>query len=119
MTPPLPQATLERHLEQFDLSTVQVGLFFMVNYIRNSSFFGYQLLLQLFGAAYALLNPFWGWMADRLNPKVVIMVGASLLATGFLLVGPAPFLPLAPTSGLTALALIIAGTGLGAQVSLN
>merc|ERR1719186_2372819 len=67
------QATLERHLVQFDLSPMDIGMVFM-----------------LYGGAYAFLNPFWGWMADRVSSKLVIMIGAFLLSLGFLFVGPVP-----------------------------
>ena len=93
------QATLERHLAQFHLTPIQVGLYFM-----------------LYGGAYALLNPFWGWLSDRVNPKFVIAIGAFLLAAGFALVGPLPILPLSASPALVILAIILSGTGLGAQL---
>ena len=59
------QATFERHLAQFDLSPVHIGFFFM-----------------LYGGSYALLNPFWGWLADKTAPKYVLLIGSFLLALG-------------------------------------
>ena len=47
--------------------TVQVGLVFM-----------------LYGGSYALLNPVWGWLADRVSATGVIATGALLLALGVL-----------------------------------
>ena len=93
------QATLERHLAQFNLSPLHVGFFFM-----------------LYGGAYALLNPFWGWMADRYSSKIVIMIGSFLLGLGFLLVGPVPGMGLKSSYELCVFSVIIAGVGLGAQL---
>jgi hypothetical protein len=71
------QATLEPHLRQFDLSPVVLGLMFVIN-----------------GGTYALTAPCWGWMCDnKLTPKVVTAIGCLLIIFGFLLVGPAPFIP--------------------------
>lgn len=71
------QATLEPHLRQFDLSPVVLGLMFVIN-----------------GGTYALTAPCWGWLCDRkLVPKVVTVTGCLLIIFGFLLVGPAPFIP--------------------------
>jgi MFS family permease len=63
------QATLERHLSLFHLDPLHVGMVFM-----------------LYGCAYALLNPFWGWLADRVAPRLVILTGSLLLSTGLSLV---------------------------------
>ena len=93
------QATLEPHLSQFHLSPMHVGFFFM-----------------LYGGAYALVNPFWGWMADRFSPKVVILIGSFLLSLGFFLVGPVPVFGLKSSYELCILSVIIAGVGLGAQL---
>jgi MFS family permease len=65
------QATLERHLSLFHLDPLHVGMVFM-----------------LYGCAYALLNPFWGWLADRVAPRLVILTGSLLLSTGLSLVSP-------------------------------
>jgi MFS family permease len=93
------QTTLERHLAQFHLDPLGVGVVFM-----------------LYGSAYALLNPFWGWLADRVAPRLILLLGSLLLALGFSLVGPLPFLGLEPAYGLTVAAVIIGGVGLGAQL---
>jgi len=93
------QATLERHLEQFHLSPMHVGMFFM-----------------LYGGSYALLNPFWGWMADKVSSKLVIAIGAFLLGFGFLLIGPVPGLGLHTSYPLCIISVVIAGMGLGAQL---
>jgi hypothetical protein len=71
------QATLEPHLRQFNLSPVILGLMFVIN-----------------GGTYALTAPCWGWLCDRkLMPKIVTATGCLLIIVGFLLVGPAPFVP--------------------------
>lgn len=86
------QATLERHLAIFSLSPMQVGMMFM-----------------LYGASYAVLNPLWGWMSDRISSTLVILLGSILLGLGCLLVGPVPGLGLTPSYSLTVVAIIIAG----------
>merc|ERR1719431_114704 len=93
------QATLERHLVQFDLSPMHVGFFFM-----------------MYGGAYALPNPVWGWMADRFSPKMVILIGSFFLVLGHLFVGPVPGLGLSSSYELCVLSVILAGVGLGAQL---
>jgi len=93
------QTTLERHLSQFDLTPMQVGLFFMI-----------------YGIAYAVPNPLWGWVADKYSPKLVIIVGSFLLVLGHLLIGPLPGLGLRPSYRLCIVAVIVAGVGLGAQL---
>ena len=86
------QATLERHLAVFHLNPMQVGMMFM-----------------LYGASYAILNPWWGWLSDRVSSTFVIFTGAVLLGLGMLLVGPVPGLGLSPNYYLTVAAIIIAG----------
>jgi MFS family permease len=44
------------------------------------------MVFMLYGCAYALLNPFWGWLADRVAPRLVILTGSLLLSTGLSLV---------------------------------
>ena len=53
-------------------------------------------MFMLYGGSYALLNPVWGWLADRVSATGVIATGALLLALGFTLVGPVPGLGLQP-----------------------
>jgi len=91
------QTTLERHLAQFDLSPLHVGMFFM-----------------LYGGSYALLNPFWGWVADKYSSKLVIMTGAILLGLGYLLVGPVPGLGIKPSYSLCVVSVVLMGLGIGA-----
>lgn len=72
------QATLEPHLRQFGLSPIVLGLMFVIN-----------------GGTYALSAPVWGWLCDKyIPPKTVTIIGTLLVAVGFCLVGPAPFIPI-------------------------
>ncbi|KAJ8910903.1 hypothetical protein NQ315_003956 [Exocentrus adspersus] len=71
------QATLEPHLRQFYLTPVVLGLMFVIN-----------------GGVYAVTAPGFGWICDRFcNPKIITVVGTILVALGFTLIGPAPFIP--------------------------
>ncbi|CAG7831922.1 unnamed protein product [Allacma fusca] len=91
-------ATLEPHIRQFNLTPVTTGAVFMI-----------------FGGMYAISLPILGWMCDRvLKPRALALVGALLIATGFLFIGPAPFLPIPTTLWLTCVGLVIYGVGLGA-----
>lgn len=72
------QATLEPHLRQFDMKPVLLGIMFVIN-----------------GGVYAATAPGFGWLCDRIaQPKMLTIFGAVFVGAGFLLVGPAPFLPL-------------------------
>jgi len=93
------QVTLERHLSQFDLSPMHVGMFFM-----------------LYGGSYALLNPVWGWVADKISSKLVIMIGSFLLGLGYLLVGPVPGLGIQSSYNLCIVSVVLVGLGVGAQL---
>ncbi|GBP22929.1 MFS-type transporter SLC18B1 [Eumeta japonica] len=69
--------TLEPHLRQFNLSTQQIGLIFL-----------------LFSSLYGIFSPIWGWVADRIHNHWCMMVWGLFLSTvGLLLLGPCPFLP--------------------------
>ena len=74
------------------------------------------MFFMFYGGAYALLNPFWGWMADKVSSTLVIMIGAFLLGLGFLLLGPVPGLGIQPSYSLCLVSVVIAGVGLGAQL---
>ena len=50
------------------------------------------MMFMLYGASYAILNPLWGWLSDKLSSTFVILLGSLLLALGCLLIGPVPFL---------------------------
>ncbi|XP_065163951.1 MFS-type transporter SLC18B1-like [Atheta coriaria] len=94
------QATLEPHLRQFGLSPIVLGLMFVIN-----------------GGTYALSAPVWGWLCDKyIPPKTVTIIGTLLVAVGFCLVGPAPFIPINTSMGVTICGLVLHGLGMGAQL---
>jgi len=71
-------ATLEPHLRPFNLTPVMMGVMFVIE-----------------GGVYAFTAPFWGFVCDRKSqPKWVMLAGAFFIAAGFILIGPAPFIPL-------------------------
>ena len=71
---------------------------------------------MLYGFSYAVLNPVWGWLADKVSSTLVILLGSVLLGLGCTLIGPVPGLGLQPNYYLTLAAIIVAGFGLGAQL---
>jgi len=94
------QATLEPHLRPLELSPFQTGLVFVLN-----------------GGTYAISAPIWGKLCDKgMSPKLIILLGSLVVIVSFLLIGPAPFLPLDETLGLCIAALVIHGIGFGAQL---
>ncbi|XP_064112403.1 MFS-type transporter SLC18B1-like [Macrobrachium nipponense] len=95
------QATLEPHLRSFELSPLQLGFMFILN-----------------GATYGIFAPLWGWLCDKhINPTIVVIFGAFVIVTSFLMVGPAPFLPIGPiTIPVCIVALILHGIGFGAEL---
>ena len=49
------------------------------------------------GAVYALCAPLWGWLCDHhIRPKLVTSISSVLVIVGFSLMGPLPFLDIAP-----------------------
>ncbi|KAF4531128.1 hypothetical protein B566_EDAN019101 [Ephemera danica] len=71
-------ATLEPHLRQFNLTPVLVGLVFIVS-----------------GGMYAVMAPLSGYLCDHgVRPKVISALGNLLIASSYILMGPAPFIPL-------------------------
>lgn len=94
------QATLEPHLRRFDLSPVVLGLMFVVN-----------------GGLYAVTAPAFGWICDKnVMPKWIIVIGTVLVATGFCLIGPAPFIPMDTVIWVTIVGLVFHGLGMAAQL---
>lgn len=70
-------ATLEPHLRPFNLTPVVVGAIFVIN-----------------GGIYALSAPIYGWVVDTFkSPKYTTIGGTCMIIIGFLLVGPASFIP--------------------------
>ncbi|XP_023017109.1 MFS-type transporter SLC18B1 [Leptinotarsa decemlineata] len=94
------QATLEAHLRSFYLQPVILGLMFIIN-----------------GGVYAIVAPGFGWLCDKcISPKVVTIIGTVLVAAGFCLIGPAPFIPVETQLWLTMLGLVLHGLGMAAQL---
>jgi len=69
------------------------------------------------GLAYALSAPLWGQIGDKFKcPKVLIFVGSILVSISFLLLGPAPFIPLETTIPICVVALVLFGVGSSAEL---
>ncbi|CAL4068429.1 unnamed protein product [Meganyctiphanes norvegica] len=91
------QTSLAVHLRQFNLSPLEIGGMFMIE-----------------GACYSLSCPLWGLIADKVIPPIITMqLGIVLMLISFLLVGPAPFLPIAPSIPLVICGLCLFGVGFG------
>lgn len=91
-------ATLEPHLRQFDLGPILLGVVFVIN-----------------GGIYALTAPIWGWMVDKfLSPKVCSTMGCFLVVAGFLIVGPASFIPVETSLETVIVGLVLHGLGIAA-----
>ncbi|CAL4144633.1 unnamed protein product [Meganyctiphanes norvegica] len=91
------QTALEVHLRQFNFSPLQIGAMFMIE-----------------GVCYSLTCPLWGLIADKVMPPILAMqLGAVFMFTSFLLVGPAPFLPIASSIPLVICGLCSFGVGFG------
>nr|CAH7734219.1 unnamed protein product [Callosobruchus chinensis] len=94
------QATLEPHLRHFMLPPIILGLMFVIN-----------------GGTYALTAPIFGWFCDKFcSPKLVTVLGTVLVAGGFSLLGPAPFVPMQTVLWVTILGLVLHGLGMAAQL---
>merc|ERR1719391_1122571 len=102
------QTTLEPHLSDIKpggvpLTSFQVGALFMV-----------------VGGTYGLSLPLWGMLCDskltRNSPKFVELIGAVLIAAGFLILGPFKYLPFKKTLGSVIAGMTVHGFGLGASV---
>ena len=94
------QVALEPHLRPHNLSPFYIGLMFIVN-----------------GLAYAVTAPMLGRACDKLpNAKLVTIFGATLQVLAFLLIGPAPFIPISSSLTLDIVALAFNGIGFGAEL---
>ena len=94
------QATLEPHIRNLQLTPLEIGLLFIVN-----------------GTAYAVSAPVWGRMCDRLlAPHYVTCIGSMLIVVAFMLIGPAPFLPIRTSLVIVIISLILHGLGMGAAL---
>ncbi|KAG6448008.1 MFS-type transporter SLC18B1 [Manduca sexta] len=95
------QATLEPHLRKFNFSPMVLGLMFVIN-----------------GGVYAASAPAWGWLCDRpgMRPKYVTAIGCLCVASGFMLIGPAPFFDFPTILWVVVLGLMLHGLGMGSQL---
>ncbi|XP_076365840.1 MFS-type transporter SLC18B1-like isoform X3 [Tachypleus tridentatus] len=77
------EATLEPHVRQLGLTPSVVGLLFIAS-----------------GGIYAVGTPVWGYVYDKIPDSYITMYTSSIVcAASFLLLGPAPFLPLETLRG--------------------
>jgi len=99
------QTTLEPHLHDIQppLSSFQVGALFMV-----------------VGGTYGLSLPLWGYLCDskltKNSPKFVEVLGAILISSGFLVLGPFKYFPFKKSLVTIIIGMTIHGFGLGASV---
>ncbi|XP_023221317.1 MFS-type transporter SLC18B1-like isoform X1 [Centruroides sculpturatus] len=94
------QSTLEPHLRDFQLSGVAVGSIFVIS-----------------GGIYSITAPGWGWLCDRgFNNKLLAIVGCALMGTCYVLIGPAPFIPLDTSIALVCVSLMFFGLGTGGKL---
>eukprot|EP00095_Tigriopus_kingsejongensis_P007961 maker-scaffold135_size322082-snap-gene-0.13 protein:Tk07961 transcript:maker-scaffold135_size322082-snap-gene-0.13-mRNA-1 annotation:"mfs-type transporter c6orf192" len=94
--------SLQPYVEsQFQLSTIAVGTLFMTD-----------------GATYAIFTPIWGVLLDRgVPPFYALFFGNLFTLIGFLMMGPAPFLPFLPTNEyFLGFALALHGFGVAANL---
>ena len=94
------QAFLEPHLRFLHLSPLMLGLMFIVS-----------------GAAYGILAPIWGRLCDKgISTLLLTVIGSLIIIVAFLLIGPAPFIPLNTSLGLVLGSLCLNGIGLGGEL---
>ncbi|CAL4152634.1 unnamed protein product [Meganyctiphanes norvegica] len=96
---------LEVHLRQFHLSPLEIGAMFIIE-----------------GGFYSLSAPLWGMITKKiLHPILALQIGSIIIFASYFIMGPAPFLPLAPSLTLIITALAMYGIGFGAVfvVSFN
>ena len=79
---------------EFQLNSIGVGTLFLID-----------------GFVYAVGTPLWGWLLDKnFKPIYALMIGNACCLLGYILLGPAPFLPFIPTNlYIMALALALQG----------
>merc|ERR1712066_815970 len=75
---------------------------------------------MMVGGTYGLSLPLWGYLCDsqmtRNSPKFVEVIGAILIATGFLVLGPFKYFPFHKSLVTIIIGMTIHGFGLGASV---
>lgn len=90
-------AFLEPHLRSFDISISTIGVIFMAH-----------------GGTYTLTAMIWGKVADRYKHfRILNIIAILFFIMGYLLLGPAPFIPFKESVPLVIIALIVIGVGLG------
>lgn len=90
-------ATLEPHLRQ-----VSCGFYLKLGYLLTlyNKQFGLTPVLTGFmfvmeGGVFALTTPIWGYLCDRIIiPRMITLMGGTLIIFGFLFIGPIPFIHL-------------------------
>ncbi|CAL4156364.1 unnamed protein product, partial [Meganyctiphanes norvegica] len=89
---------LEVHLRQFHLSPLEVGAIFILE-----------------GGFYSLSAPIWGMLTEKiLHPILALQIGSIILFASYIIMGPAPFMPISPSLILVIVSLAMYGTGYGA-----
>ncbi|XP_076365842.1 MFS-type transporter SLC18B1-like isoform X2 [Tachypleus tridentatus] len=78
------------------------------------------LLFIASGGIYAVGTPVWGYVYDKIFDSYLTMSTSSIVcAASFILLGPAPFLPLETTLWLVIIAQVLLGLGAGGKVGFN
>lgn len=94
----LLEACLEPYLEQFHLSITKIGLTFLA-----------------LSVPYFMASPLWGYCCDHLvSPEYVQVVGTTIILIGFVVFGPAPYLPLHANYPMLVIGLAFLGIGTAA-----
>jgi MFS family permease len=94
MTSGFLDATLETHLETFNLRPALVGS-----------------IISLLGLSYSIAAPIVAWLLGRVGNLVCFYAGAIMAIIGLLLLGPAPFLPISPTIFVQVCGVLLVGFG--------
>ncbi|CAL8078813.1 unnamed protein product [Orchesella dallaii] len=93
--------TLETHLDQFELSSLQVAAVFSVT-----------------TGIYTVCSPLWGQVSDRLglNKVIIIASGSLLIVIGFILLAPLDFISKEHLLWSTLVGLCLHGIGIGSAI---
>eukprot|EP00475_Leptophrys_vorax_P039020 TRINITY_DN69762_c0_g1_i1.p1 TRINITY_DN69762_c0_g1~~TRINITY_DN69762_c0_g1_i1.p1 ORF type:complete len:621 (+),score=129.58 TRINITY_DN69762_c0_g1_i1:76-1938(+) len=94
MTSGFLDATLETHLETFNLRPSLVGS-----------------IISLLGLSYSIAAPLVAWILGRFGNLICFYAGASMAILGLLLLGPAPFLPITATISVQVIGVLLVGFG--------
>ena len=75
------------------------------------------IVFVITGAVYALSTPVWGHLCSwNYCPRVLILFGSIMCATGIIFLGPLPFFNLEPKLPIIVLSLFIIGLGIAAKM---